>query len=102
MSEHPCDGCIYRESLSYNQKAVGYCNYMGRTGHSRLKRYGPRGKHCAAKETMPGTEPETIIDRAGYVFKRRGPKPTLDERLKQICGEHFVPWEGRYRGDGAG
>jgi hypothetical protein len=29
-------------------------------------------------------------------------KAKLDERLKQICGEHFVPWEGRYRCDGAG
>ena len=29
-------------------------------------------------------------------------KAKLDERLIQICGEHFVPWEGRYRGDGAG
>jgi len=29
-------------------------------------------------------------------------KAKLDERLKQICGENFVPWEGRYRGDGAG
>ena len=29
-------------------------------------------------------------------------KAKLDERLIQICGENFVPWEGRYRGDGAG
>jgi hypothetical protein len=21
----------------------------------------------------------------------------IDERLKQICGEHFVPWEERYK-----
>ena len=24
-------------------------------------------------------------------------KAKLDERLKQICGEHFQPWEERYR-----
>lgn len=24
-------------------------------------------------------------------------KAKLDERLKQICGEHFQPWEERYK-----
>lgn len=24
-------------------------------------------------------------------------KDTLDRRMKQICGEHFVPWEERYQ-----
>lgn len=24
-------------------------------------------------------------------------KDTLDQRLRQICGENFQPWEERYR-----
>ena len=24
-------------------------------------------------------------------------KDKLDERMKKICGEHFVPWEERYK-----
>lgn len=24
-------------------------------------------------------------------------KAKIDERLKQVCGEHFVPWEERYK-----
>lgn len=24
-------------------------------------------------------------------------KDTLDQRLRQICGEHFQPWEARYK-----
>ena len=24
-------------------------------------------------------------------------KAKIDERLKEICGEHFVPWEERYK-----
>lgn len=40
-------------------------------------------------------KPITLRQASDYINENH-------RHLKQICGENFVPWEGRYRGDGAG
>lgn len=39
---------------------------------------------------------ETTVEDAKSDKKLWYTKEKLDERLKKICGEHFVPWEVRY------
>lgn len=88
---------LYRQRVAMT---VQMCGDAATIAANEVLRMGPgragefRRAYEAALDGMSSLLLEDQKDDADYEYT----KGKVDQRLKEICGEHFEPWEKRYGG----
>lgn len=71
--------------------AIIAANEVFNMGESRCKAF-TEAFSAALNDISDMTIEDGKIDKELWYSKGK-----LDQRLKQICGEHFIPWDERYK-----